>query len=130
MTANKTLGIIADDLTGAMDSSGYLANQGFTTNIIIDPDFYSTADILAINTDSRVDDINTANEKVRRAVRTLTGRIIYKKIDSTLRGNIGAELQAAMEELACEKAVVAPAFPSIGRTTVNGVLQVDGTRVG
>ena len=129
MTANKTLGIIADDLTGAMDSSGYFASQGFTTNVIIDPDFYSPADVLAINTNSRVDDTNTANKKVRWAIRTLTGRIIYKKIDSTLRGNIGAELEVAMEELACEKAIVAPAFPSVGRITINGVLQVDGTRV-
>ncbi len=129
MTANKTLGIIADDLTGAMDSSGYFASQGFTTNVIIDPDFYSPADVLVINTNSRVDDINTANKKVRWAIRTLTGRIIYKKIDSTLRGNIGAELEVAMEELACEKAIVAPAFPSVGRITINGVLQVDGTRV-
>ena len=129
MTANKTLGIVADDLTGAMDSSGYFASQGFTTNVIIDSDFYSPADVLAINTNSRVDDINTANRKVRRAIRTLAGRMIYKKIDSTLRGNIGAELEAAMEELASEKAIVAPAFPSLGRITINGVLQVDGTRV-
>jgi len=129
VTANKTLGIIADDLTGAMDSSGYFASQGFTTNVIIAPDFYSPVDVLAINTNSRIDDINTAGQKVRRVISTLAGRIIYKKIDSTLRGNIGAELEAAMTELVYEKAIVAPAFPSAGRITVNGILQVDGTRV-
>lgn len=129
VTAKKTLGIIADDLTGAMDSSGYFASQGFTANVVIAADFCSPVDVLAINTDSRVDDIDTAGKKVRRAIRTLAGRIIYKKIDSTLRGNIGAELEAAMAGLACEKAIVAPAFPSLGRTTIDGVLQVDGTRV-
>ena len=125
----RTLGIIADDLTGAMDSSGYFASRGFSTIVILDPDFPSTADVLVINTNSRADDTNTASEKVRQAVRSLVGRVVYKKIDSTLRGNIGAELESAMEELACDKAIVAPAFPSVGRTTVAGILLVNGVSV-
>ena len=128
MTA-QTVGIVADDLTGAMDSSGYFASRGFSTVVILDPGFPSTADVLVINTNSRADDTNTASEKVRQTARSLVGRVVYKKIDSTLRGNIGAELEAAMEELDCEKAIVAPAFPSVGRTTVDGILLVNGVRV-
>jgi len=59
----------------------------------------------------------------------MAGRTVYKKIDSTLRGNIGVELLAAMEAAGCEKAIVAPAFPAVGRTTRNGVLLVDGVPV-
>jgi len=128
MTA-KALGIVVDDLTGAIDCSGHLASQGLSTIVILDLNFRSTADVMVINTDSRADDINTACEKVKQAVRSLAGRIVYKKIDSTLRGNIGVELNAVMEELACEKAIVAPAFPAVGRTTMAGIMLVDGVSV-
>ena len=128
MTAQK-LGIVADDLTGAMDSSGYFASQGWRTVVILAPAFSSTADVVVITTNSRAEDPNTARERVKQAVRNLAGRVVYKKIDSTLRGNIGVELEAAMAEMACEKAVVAPAFPAVGRTTVAGVLLVNGVAV-
>jgi uncharacterized protein YgbK (DUF1537 family) len=51
-------------------------------------------------------------------------RIIYKKIDSTLQGNIGPEVEAILEECGYSLALVAPAFPSMGRTIVEGWLQV------
>ena len=125
----QTLGIVADDLTGAMDSSGYFAGMGFSTVVILDPGFPSDADVVVITTNSRAEDPNIARERVRQAVRSLAGRVVYKKIDSTLRGNIGAELEAAMAEMACEKVVVAPAFPAVGRTTVAGALLVNGVPV-
>jgi uncharacterized protein YgbK (DUF1537 family) len=125
----QTLGIVADDLTGAMDSSGYFASQSFSTVVILDPGFPSDADVVVVTTNSRAEDPNIARERVKQAVRSLVGRVVYKKIDSTLRGNIGAELEAAMAEMTCEKAVVAPAFPAVGRTTVAGVLLVNGVPV-
>ncbi len=128
MTA-ETLGIVADDLTGAMDSSGYFASRGLSTTVILDPSFPSTADVMVISTNSRAEDPNTAREMIRQAVRSLAGRLVYKKIDSTLRGNIGVELAAAMDEMDCEKAIVAPAFPAVGRTTVGGILLVNGVAV-
>ncbi len=128
MEAQK-LGIVADDLTGAMDSSGYFASRGFSTVVILEQDFSSIADVVVIDTNSRTDDTKTAAEKVRQAVKSLKGKLVYKKIDSTLRGNIGAELEAAMEEIAAEKLIMAPAFPAVGRTTVDGVLLVNGVSV-
>lgn len=125
----QTLGIVADDLTGAMDSSGCLACYGFSTIVILDPSFPAASDVVVINTNSRADDPNTARGKTKRAVRSLAGRVVYKKIDSTLRGNIGAEVEAASEELGCEKSIVAPAFPAVGRTTVGGTLLVNGFSV-
>jgi uncharacterized protein YgbK (DUF1537 family) len=55
--------------------------------------------------------------------------MVYKKIDSTLRGNIGVEVLAAMEASGAPKTIVAPAFPAVGRTTVGGVLLVNGKPV-
>jgi uncharacterized protein YgbK (DUF1537 family) len=54
---------------------------------------------------------------------------IYKKIDSTLRGQPASELMAMMEALGVKTALVAPAFPSQGRTTVGGRQRVDGVPV-
>ena len=128
MTA-EALAIIADDLTGAMDSSGYFAEKGLTTVVVLAPGYSSAADVVVLTTNSRADDAEVARDKVRQAVRRVEGRIIYKKIDSTLSGNIGVELEAAMEAMAWEKAIVAPAFPVVGRTTAGGFLLVDGVRV-
>jgi len=125
----QRLGIVADDLTGAMDTSGHFASWGLSTVVALDPSLPLEADVAVINTNSRAEDPDKACEKVRQALRSLAGRLIYKKIDSTLRGNIGVELEVAMEELACQKAVVAPAFPAVGRTTVAGVLLVRGIKV-
>ncbi|MFC1903703.1 four-carbon acid sugar kinase family protein [Chloroflexota bacterium] len=128
MTA-QMLGIVADDLTGSMDSSGYFARQGFSTVVVLEPGYLSDAAVVVANTNSRAEALDVACKRVRQAVRSFEGRVVYKKIDSTLRGNIGVELAAAMEELAGEKAIVAPAFPDVGRTTVHGVLLVNGVAV-
>jgi len=60
------------------------------------------------------------------ALRRAGARLVYKKIDSTLRGNVGAESAALLVALGRRLAVVAPAFPSNGRTTRGGVQLVDG----
>lgn len=55
--------------------------------------------------------------------------LVIKKIDSTLRGNIGAEIEALMKACGITGAVVAPAFPQAGRTTVAGECWVNGVRI-
>jgi uncharacterized protein YgbK (DUF1537 family) len=127
--AAQKLGIVADDLTGAMDSSGYFASLGFGTVVVLDPSFSNDATVLVITTNSRAEAPEIARERVRQAMQNMSGRAVYKKIDSTLRGNIGEELQVAAAALASEKVVVAPAFPAVGRTTVGGVLLVNGVPV-
>jgi uncharacterized protein YgbK (DUF1537 family) len=53
-------------------------------------------------------------------------RILFKKIDSTLRGNVGAEIAAASTAFGCDAAVITPAFPAMGRTVEEGYLRVNG----
>jgi len=125
----RLLGIVADDLTGAMDSSGYFAANGLSTEVVLDHGYNAQSDVVVVTTSSRAEPLDVARERVREAVGGLAGRTVYKKIDSTLRGNIGEELTAAMEAAGCVRAVVAPAFPAVGRATENGVLLVDGTPV-
>ena len=57
-------------------------------------------------------------------------RLVFKKIDSTLRGNIAAETEAVLRAADATLAVCAPAFPGTGRTTVDGVQYAHGERVG
>jgi D-threonate/D-erythronate kinase len=50
----------------------------------------------------------------------------YKSVDSTLRGNLGAEIEAILDVVKPDCAVIAPAFPKYGRTTVDGIQNLHG----
>jgi len=120
----RRFGIIADDLTGAMDTGVGFARIGLDTIISFGNEVASEASVVVISTDSRADDGETAYRKTRKEAHKLAGLYVYKKIDSTLRGNISSELKAVMDELRMEKAVVCPAFPANNRTVVDGKLLV------
>ena len=122
----KKLAIISDDLTGAMDSSGYLAAKGFNASVVFNPNSLPDTDSVAINTDSRDDSPSNARIKIANASRKIGLRKIYKKIDSTLRGHIGVELESMMDSMNIYRVLVAPAFPDTGKTTVGGTMLVDG----
>lgn len=131
------LAVIADDLTGAADTGIqfrpalapiYLVGH---RSLAVDA-FEPPARALSIFTASRGQSPAEARRTVSAACRAL-GRLdprrIYKKIDSALRGNIGAELEAAMAALDIEVSFIAPAFIEQGRTTVEGVHRIHGTPV-
>ena len=124
--------IIADDLTGAADTGMQFAHAGYRTAVAFrDAEIdLSDLDAVAFDTDSRTIRPGPATKRVAKAVRKVRhARILYKKIDSTLRGNVAAELAAALEASGRERAIVAPAFPDAGRTTVGGVQFVEGVPV-
>jgi uncharacterized protein YgbK (DUF1537 family) len=127
------VGIIADDLTGAADTGVQLARAGYRTavafrNAPIPP--ADNLDAVALDTDSRAMPASFAAKRVMEAGLTVReASIVYKKLDSTLRGPIAAELAAALGASGRDRAVVAPAFPAAGRTTVNGVQRVRGVPV-
>jgi uncharacterized protein YgbK (DUF1537 family) len=121
------IAIIADDLTGANDTGVQFAKYGLRTHVVIAatgnnalPD---EADVIVINTDSRGLDSLAAYERVVWAAKLIKNSnvpVIYKKVDSTLRGNLGPEIDAALDVFGFDCAIVAPAFPRIGRITVGG----------
>jgi uncharacterized protein YgbK (DUF1537 family) len=125
--------IIADDLTGAADTGVQLARAGYRTAVAFQGSPTPPAedlDAVALDTDSRAMPAGFAAKRVLEAGHAARdARIVYKKLDSTLRGPIAAELVAALEATGRERAVVAPAFPSAGRTTVGGVQLVRGVPV-
>jgi uncharacterized protein YgbK (DUF1537 family) len=130
------VGVIADDLTGANDTGVQFARRGARTLVPLDwHDLNSlarSADVLVLNTNSRAAPPRVAAQRAKVAAEALrrTGvEAIYKKIDSTFRGNVGQELDAILDVFPSALAVVTPAFPPAGRAVRDGVLLVDGVPV-
>ncbi len=127
--------LLADDLTGASDTGVQLVRRGLRTVVFFDlpdPSTWSELDAVAVDTHSRHLPADVAYERVRRAAERLqeaAPRHVYKKVDSTLRGNVGVEIDAVMDAFGYEMAAVAPAFPRLGRTTVSGVHYLNGVPV-
>jgi uncharacterized protein YgbK (DUF1537 family) len=131
------LGVIADDLTGANDTGVQFARLGARTIVPLDwhnlASLARRADILVLSTDSRAASRGVAAQRARVAAQALRkGRVpaIYKKIDSTFRGNVGVELDAILEVFSARLTIIAPSFPPAGRAVVNGTLTVRGVPVG
>lgn len=126
--------LIADDLTGGADAGAQFAKRGLATLLIslksnegIDFSKHTLQDVLVINTDSR----GLSPEKAFLKVSNLLNRfdqklfpIIYKKIDSTLRGNIGYEIDAILKETNGSLCFMAPSYPEQNRTLVGGIMIV------
>jgi uncharacterized protein YgbK (DUF1537 family) len=66
-------------------------------------------------------------QHVLRQLEPLHGQRWYKKIDSTLRGNLGAELDATLSALGRTHALICPAFPAQRRGLLQGRLVCDAT---
>ena len=125
--------IIADDLTGAADTGVGFA--GGKARVRVELDRYggdlAEGDVLTIDTDSRRCSASEAAARVAAAVAGAPpARVHLKKIDSTLRGNVGAEVRAMLAATGRPLAVCAPAFPATGRVTRDGVQWAAGRRVG
>lgn len=128
MNTSNYIGIIADDLTGANDTSLQFFMQGcktqvsFGSDISIDESLHT--EVFAMSTESRNVDPEIAKEKVKTATEKIFKEYnfehIYKKMDSCLRGNVAVEVMTIVETLDLDAAIVYPAFPQEGRTTIGG----------
>ena len=142
--------VIADDFTGANDTGALLRQRGFSTFSSFRDELpdgaWNRYEAVCINTDSRSEEGQEAKARVyQAAVRCLgeaahkwngettleqdgkTGVLVSKRIDSTLRGNIGKEIEGILEAVPRDwKAVVVPAGPRAGRICVGGYVLVEG----
>ena len=128
MFISNNIGIIADDLTGADDTALQFHLRGANTQILLDytcmPENKASTQVWAIPTETRNTDAHTAYEKVKQAAKILSENLnveyFYKKIDSTIRGHIAVEALGVLDALEWDAAVIIPAFPQEGRTTIGG----------
>jgi D-threonate/D-erythronate kinase len=122
--------LIADDLTGACDAGARFAARERVGVFWGEASPGGEWRVVAVDTDSRYLDAAAAAERVhataRRLADRLAGQLVFKKIDSTLRGSVGAEIEALLSATGRRAALVCPAFPEQGRTVVDGVLRVRG----
>lgn len=77
-------------------------------------------DVSCLSISSRADEPEVAFAKAGWAGSLAAGLLVYKKIDSTLRGNLGCELEAIIGALKAKCVIIAPAFPAQGRATIGG----------
>jgi uncharacterized protein YgbK (DUF1537 family) len=137
ITCNNTVCIIADDLTGANDTALQFKLNNADTNILLntktEPTSKDFQQAWAISTESRNISPELAFEKVKSAteffVQKLDPDFFYKKIDSTVRGNIAVEIMSMLEVLKWDCAIVMPAFPQEGRITVGGYHLLKGVPI-
>lgn len=125
--------IIADDMTGSNVSNSLLAKDGYKVGTISNMDelnVYKEYDALGIHTDSRSVTSKEAYEIVKKKLlklKNLETSFFTKRIDSTLRGNNGAELDAMMDILDNDVvAVVVPSFPDSGKIVIGNYMLVNG----
>ncbi|MDR2726884.1 MAG: 4-hydroxythreonine-4-phosphate dehydrogenase PdxA, partial [Deltaproteobacteria bacterium] len=134
--------LVADDLTGANDTGVQLLNHGLAASVSIEDGaspplseivVQTGAQALVFDTESR----NIPAQDAARRVADLAGGLIrfagqsvfYKKVDSTLRGNLAAEVQALADALGLRTVVFTSAFPRNGRVVRGDVLYVDDVPV-
>jgi uncharacterized protein YgbK (DUF1537 family) len=127
---------IADDLSGALDAAAAFHQGGRRVRIRLDGSVGAPAgsgDVIGITTETRNDHPEAAAAKLTATLTAATaargGHLLCKKIDSTLRGPVGAELRSLLSALPDAHVLLAPANPSVGRTVRNGVLLVNGVPV-
>jgi uncharacterized protein YgbK (DUF1537 family) len=137
MTDIQQILVLADDLTGAVECGAQLAKRGISAPVQIRPDPVSP-DLPACSL-PRVLNCDTRQLEPTVAAETIAGQLgrcfeppplcIYKKTDSTLRGNLGSELEALSFFAPKSPIIYVPAYPRLGRTCRDGILYLNGVPI-
>lgn len=134
------IAIIADDFTGANANGALLTAKGFSSATCLgldkwEPENFAAYTAVSLNVESRLLAPGKAFEAVYAAVSLFAGSrpaLVSKRVDSTLRGNVGSELEAALKAMddvyghSDSLAVMVPSYPSSGRICVGGYVIVHG----
>jgi uncharacterized protein YgbK (DUF1537 family) len=125
--------IIDDDLTGALDSAVTLAAVGLRCVVARRPSDLAAAagtgtEVVAVSTASREGTAEAARATVSQVFDLLptSPAMVFKKIDSRLKGHVGPELAAVGARTGIGRALVAPAIPGQGRAVERGRLTGTG----
>ncbi|MDH7803575.1 MULTISPECIES: four-carbon acid sugar kinase family protein [unclassified Rhizobium] len=116
--------IFADDLTGALDAAAPFAGRGLATEVAIGLDGVPAAladapTVLSVNLGCRDGDADEARRRTQELLALVpSDTILFKKIDSRLKGHIAAEMDA----VSYRHALVAPAIPDFGRVVTDGAV--------
>lgn len=126
---------LADDLSGALDAAAAFHHAGQRVRIELAAGDWTTpeaGEVVGVTTETRNASPAAAAAAVERALargRTVGARLVYKKIDSTLRGPLAAEIAALAHALPGVRLLFCPANPAVGRTVRDAVLRIRGVPV-
>ena len=125
---------LADDLSGALDAGAAFFRAGRRVRVLLEGRLPETwgSEVVALTTGTRNVSAEVAGERVRGVLeraREIDARLLFKKIDSTMRGPVAAELGALLAAMPETRLLFSPANPAAGRTVRGGVLYVRGVRV-
>ncbi len=123
--------IVADDLTGAADAAVPFADRGIETTVwLCEPKEFPNGTCCSVDTDARQKGAEDAAKVISKYVRSLRiAEWLVVKIDSTLRGFVGAMVEGAWQASGRKWALILTAIPKQGRKVVNGKLFVHGKPV-
>lgn len=129
----KKMLLLADDFTGANDSGIKIVQRGYDATVSLDSNLENESQILIIDTESRnlgEKESYVKTDNLVKKIKNLDDYIlVYKKVDSTLRGNIKAECEVLIKYLDPKYVIFAPAHPRLGRITKSGIHYVNGERI-
>ena len=123
------IGVIADDLTGAAEIGAVGLRHGLRAEIVRRGHPSGRSEVVCVDTDSRSCAADEAGQRAATAAKLLRAagaEWIYKKVDSVLRGQVTAEVEAVMKQLRLNRALLLPANPSLGRVIRDGQYFVRG----
>lgn len=129
----KKILLIADDYTGANDTGIKIAERGYEVEISLKTDEVIDSDICVIDTESRNISGNDARKIINKTLNSINNLddylFIYKKVDSTLRGNIKEECEEIIKYYKPEIVIFNPAYPVLGRKVNDGIHFVNDLRL-
>ncbi|MDC7716580.1 four-carbon acid sugar kinase family protein [Vogesella sp. DC21W] len=127
---NLQISVLADDLTSAADGAAPFVEAGFRATLGRGQLPSRLASVVTVDSGARSASPQDAAAMVAHLTRQLAPRpLLYKTVDSTLRGHVTVELEACFKASGRKTVVFAPAFPAAGRTTIGGIQYVDGVPV-
>ncbi len=121
--------VLADDMTGALDTGVQFAKDGISTKVTVGTVPAADCTVAVCDMETRHVAPRDAYAATAEAIKNSLAagaEYLYVKTDSGLRGNIGAQLEALAE---CGKVFFAPSFPKNKRLTIDGVHLIDGVPV-
>lgn len=125
MEQNSRYLVIADDFTGANDTGVQICRRGLPVSVVFSPDGVEQDHCsYVIDTESRALSRAETKEKLTHQLRSVdfgSFHHVIKKVDSTLRGNIGVEIAATQAVMNADLVLFAPALPGLGRITEHAV---------
>lgn len=118
---------LADDFSGAAEIAGIGSRYGLKSEVQLQLDVATNANLIVLNTDTRALTESGAVRKIQSLTQVLSnsGAKLFVKVDSVMRGHITGEIQALQAGLQFKRALLLPANPARGRSIVNGEYYVN-----